>query len=71
MLEKEMGEGNFSLELNAEGKIVLGAEYAGKGATAGLNIVLEPDYFIDKLAAAIPGTIDDAVLNLLKGALKG
>lgn len=45
-------------------------DYDGKGADAGLFIELESDYFIDKLAEAIPGTLDDQILNFLKVALK-
>lgn len=52
------------------GKIVLSAGYAGKGGNAEFKAVVDPDYFIDKLAEAIPGKVDDTVLNLLKAALK-
>ncbi len=69
-MEKAIGsEGDFSLDL-VEGKILITAKYAGKGGDAELKVNVAPDYFIDKLAAMIPGTMDDMVLNLLKGALK-
>lgn len=53
-----------------EGKLQLSFAYEGKGVGSKLSVMLEPEYFMDKLAAAIPGKIDDAVLALIKGALK-
>lgn len=44
-------------------------KYEGKGASNVLT--LKADYFLDKLMEAIPGEIDDAVLGIVKGALKG
>lgn len=52
-----------------EGKAKLIANYDGKGADAGVYIHLEAGYFLDKLAAAIPGQIDDQVIALLKAAI--
>ena len=51
------------------GKVVLSSKYDGKGADVTLSLELESDYFLDKLAAAIPGQVDDAVIALIKGAL--
>lgn len=53
-----------------EGKIVLLADYAGKGGNAKVELAVGVDYFLDKLAERIPGTIDDAVLAVVKQALK-
>lgn len=53
-----------------KGKVVLSTVYDGKGADAKVEVSIESDYFLDKLAAAIPGQIDDTVIALLKGALK-
>lgn len=44
--------------------------YDGKGGGAGLFATISTDYFLDKLAAAIPGQIDDAVIGIIKAALK-
>ena len=53
-----------------KGVITLQVAYDGKGADAGIFLKIETDYFLDKLAAAIPGTIDDAVIGIIKAALK-
>lgn len=58
-------KGEIKVELK-EGKICL--LYDGKGGD--IELKLEVDYFMDKLKEAIPGEIDDAVIELLKGALK-
>lgn len=62
-------EGMFDLELK-EGKLVLVADHKAAGSHAKLEVAVDPDYFIDKLAGVIPGTIDDAIFSVLKGALK-
>lgn len=70
LTEKELGsEGALKIEV-VEGKVKLTLKYDSKGLDADLALLLESDYFIDKLAAAIPGQIDDMVLELLKKALK-
>lgn len=60
-------EADVSLEYK-DGKLRLTAGYDGKGADVGLYVDIEPDYFLDKLAEAIPGEIDDKVIALLKAA---
>lgn len=59
----DMGELDIKFE---EGKLKL--VYAGKGG--GGMVYAEIDYFMDKLKDAIPGEIDDAIIELLKGAMK-
>lgn len=54
----------------AEGKVKLKAVYAGHGGGANVELFVSSDYLLDKLAAAIPGTIDDAILAIAKEALK-
>lgn len=44
-------------------------KYDGKGADASFIIDLEAGYFADKLKAAIPGGIDDVIIDMLKAAL--
>ncbi len=54
----------------AEGKIALVALLDTKGMDVSLSAAVDSDYFFDELAKKIPGTIDDAVFALLKGAVK-
>jgi len=62
-------EFDYKLELK-DGKLRLEGKYGGAGGAAGAFFELEPNYFLDKLADAIPGEIDDMVIAALKGALK-
>jgi hypothetical protein len=62
-------DGKYDLEL-VEGKLKLTVAYDAGGVEAGVSVALNPDYFLDKLAAVIPGQVDDAVIALLKAALK-
>ena len=52
-----------------DGKIVMAVKYDGAEADAELLVKIEAGMFVDKLAAAIPGQIDNAILAVLKGAL--
>jgi hypothetical protein len=63
-------EGGVKLVV-ADGKLKLEVKYDSKGLDGVVGLELDPDYFIDKLAEAIPGKVDDAILNILKAALKG
>lgn len=66
----EIKKGDVSADVKFEaGKIVLSAKLDSAGTDAELKVSVEAGYFLDKLAAAIPGEIDDAVIALLKGAL--
>lgn len=70
LTEKELGsEGALKIEV-VEGKVKLTLKYDSKGLDADLALLLESEYFIQKLADAIPGQIDDVLLDLLKKALK-
>lgn len=70
LTEKELGsEGALKIEV-VEGKVKLTLKYDSKGLDANLDLLLESEYFIQKLADAIPGQIDDVLLDLLKKALK-
>lgn len=64
----QKGEGNLSIKIE-DGKVVMSISYDGKQADANLSISLEVDQYLDMLAEAIPGEIDDAVIALLKGAM--
>lgn len=69
IVEFKKGEADLSLDFK-DGKVRLSVSYDGKGTDAGIYVDLEAEYFIDKLADAIPGTVDDMILSALKGALK-
>ena len=65
-------KGEVDLEIKVEqGQVKLEVKYDGLGANASVIIALESDYFLEKLAKAIPGELDDAVISLIKSALKG
>jgi hypothetical protein len=61
--------GAYDLEFKG-GKLSLkvGVQHSGVGAD--VVIWLESDAVLDALAKAIPGQLDDALLGMLKGALK-
>lgn len=70
LLNEQLGDVSLKIEV-ADGKVKLSSALDSKGLGAQLSVVLEPDYFIDKLAEAVPGKIDDMVLGMLKQVLKG
>lgn len=66
-MDKELySKGEFQISIEG-GNVKL--MYDGKGMD--VSLVLEGEYFLDKLAEAIPGQVDDAVIELIKAALKG
>ena len=62
-------ETEFELEFK-DGKLRLVLGYDGKGVDGGIFADLDPEYFLDKLAEAIPGNVDNMVIEAIKGALK-
>lgn len=65
----ELGpEAKYDVKL-VDGKIVLVVMYDGAETDAELKVSLDAGMFVDKLAAVIPGQIDDAILAVLKQAL--
>lgn len=69
-IEKSLGgDAELSMEFS-EGKLKLKIGIDTKGVDAGVFANFEPEYFIDKLAEAIPGEVDDAIFAMLKVALK-
>lgn len=70
ILDGKIGEvGAYDLEFKS-GKLSFKVGVSVKGATASVAVELEADALLDAIAAKIPGQIDDAVLGLLKAALK-
>lgn len=62
-------EANFDLKMEA-GQLILTVSYKGSEASASLSAGVEPGLFLDKLKALIPGQVDDAVIEIIKMALK-
>lgn len=70
LIVKQLGpEANVKVVLE-KGKISLVAGLDTKGFDANVQMSIDSDYFLDELAAKIPGGIDDAVISVLKVALK-
>lgn len=53
-----------------EATVKLVASYEGKGVKSSLVNEVSLDYFLEKLAAAIPGTTDDVIIAAIKGFIK-
>lgn len=70
VLDKQISkEANVKVEI-VGGKIEVAAALDTAGVDVGAKITVEVDYFIDALAAKIPGAVDDAIFGVLKAALK-
>lgn len=54
----------------ANGKLYLIGGYDGVDLDAKLELGVEVDILLDKLAEKVPGKIDDAIIEVLKAALK-
>lgn len=71
LISKPLGaEGQFDLDF-VDGKIVIKVSH--NHASGSVSIVAEQDasYFLDKLAEKIPGDWDKAVIEVIKGLIKG
>jgi hypothetical protein len=74
--EKEVKLGDHAeLDLSlADGKVTISvsahAEVDGVKAESKNSVVVDGGMLLDKLAALIPGAVDDAVITVLKAALK-
>lgn len=53
-----------------QGKIVLIGDYVGHGGSAKIELGISADYFLDELKAKIPGTFDDAIIEIAKQSIK-
>lgn len=70
LIKKQLGnEGEYVVEIVA-GKLKLKLIHNHASGAASLEVVEDAGYFFDKLAAAVPGVLDDAFLALLKEAVK-
>lgn len=70
ILVKDLGPEAKVKVVIEQGKLKLVADLDTKGVDAQVSMAVDSDYFIDELAKKIPGTLDDAILNILKMALK-
>ncbi len=69
-LDKSLSS-ELKLDLDVkDGKIIISVTYDGKGLDSTISLAVEGDYFLDKLAAKIPGSIDDLVIAAIKSAMK-
>ena len=71
----ELADVHLSKELEMKisvsaGSVDLSLVYSGAQATATMGVKLSVDAFLSQLEAAIPGKLDDAVIEILKAALK-
>lgn len=70
IIDGKIGDsGSYELDL-VQGKLVFKSAYSAAGIAGSANVYLDPDLLIDKLAAVIPGKVDDAIFGILKQALK-
>lgn len=51
-----------------DGQLVFSLRYDGEGVDGEVRVYLDPSHFIDLMAKAIPGQVDDAVFALIKNA---
>jgi len=61
-------EAKYKMEI-VEGKVKISVDYDGKQADAGMYVSIEIKQFVDMLKEAIPGKIDDLILDGLFKAL--
>lgn len=74
-MEKDLAEGKigsvgaYDLEFKG-GKLTFKLSAGASGLSAMVGIEADADVVLDALAKAIPGHVDDALLGLMKSALK-
>jgi hypothetical protein len=70
IVDGKIGEvGKFDLEFK-EGELRFVLDVGKFGLSAGMKVAVKAEDVIDAIAKAIPGQIDDAILQVLKAALK-
>lgn len=68
-IEGKLGQvGSYSVDL-VDQKVKVSMKYDGPGIDAEVAVYLEAAYFMDMLAQAIPGQVDDAILGAIKKVL--
>lgn len=76
MVEKDFAQGNIGSVGKYDvafksGQMVLEIDAVAGASSAGLIIKIDAAQVMDAIAKAIPGTVDDAVIGLVKAALIG
>ena len=70
ILEGNIGNvGQYDVEFKG-GKLVGKVMAERSGMSAAIELSVDSDVILDAIAKAIPGQIDDAVIGLIKAALK-
>jgi hypothetical protein len=74
-MEKELAVGEISPEAKyviefKNGELEAHVEYQGKFAGASVKVSLPAEAIIDAIKAAIPGKVDDVILDIIKNAVK-
>lgn len=70
VINKPIGsEGNFDLAFTG-GKVILTVKHTHASGEVSILVSEDAGYFLDKLAAKIPGTVDDAIFAVLKSAIQ-
>jgi hypothetical protein len=65
VLEQELGkEGDLKVEIK-EGKVTLAVGLDTKGVDVAASVTVDVSYFLGKLKAAIPGNVDDVIIDAL------
>ena len=68
LVEKKFEEGTLGLTF-VDGKLVFLVSYEGKQAGAKFEVSLDAKEYLDMLAEAIPGDLDDTVIAAIKAAM--
>jgi hypothetical protein len=69
IVTKPSPESEVKVEI-VQGRLKLSAVLDTKGVDVHAGMSVETDYFLDELAKKIPGVVDDAMIAVLKQALK-
>lgn len=62
-------EGTYSIKFD-KGKVKIEVKHTHKSGSFSVAVEEDSVYFLDKLKAAIPGKVDDAIIEALKLALR-
>lgn len=69
ILDKKIGAEGAVKVIFSGGKISLTGSEETKGVGIELTVSVDADYFLDQLALALPGTLDDAIIAVVKSAI--
>lgn len=66
----KLGNADLDITVLPGGKVRLEVKYDGKGVDGGAFVEVEASVFAEKLKAAIPGKIDDVIIDGLLKAIQ-